>query len=49
MNPSKKRDLAIALGILAVLLVLPAALGGSRYLLSVLMNCAGLSLIAFGV
>jgi branched-chain amino acid transport system permease protein len=49
MNPLKKRDLFIALGFLAVLAVLPLALGGSRYLLSVLMNCAGLSLIAFGV
>ncbi len=44
-----KRDLAIALAFLGVLLVLPAAIGSSRYLLSVLMNCAGLSLIAFGV
>jgi branched-chain amino acid transport system permease protein len=34
---------------LAVLMVLPLAVGHSRYLLSVLMNCAGLSLIAFGV
>ncbi len=49
MNPLKKRDLLIALGFLAVLAVLPLGLGGSRYLLSVLMNCAGLSLIAFGV
>jgi branched-chain amino acid transport system permease protein len=49
MNPLKKRDLMIALGFLAVLLVLPLAVGHSRYLLSVLMNCAGLSLIAFGV
>lgn len=49
MNPLKKRDLSIALGFLAVLLVLPLAVGHSRYLLSVLMNCAGLSLIAFGV
>lgn len=49
MNPLKKRDLFIALGFLAVLAVLPLALGGSRYLLSVLMNCAGLSLVAFGV
>jgi len=49
MNPLKKRDLTIALAFLAVLAVLPLALGGSRYLLSVLMNCAGLSLIAFGV
>ncbi len=49
MNPLKKRDLTIAIAFLAVLAVLPLALGGSRYLLSVLMNCAGLSLIAFGV
>ena len=49
MNPLKKRDLSIALGFLAALLVLPLAVGHSRYLLSVLMNCAGLSLIAFGV
>lgn len=44
-----KRDLSIALAFLALLLVLPAAIGSSRYMLSVLMNCAGLSLIAFGV
>lgn len=49
MNPLKKRDLYIALGVLAVLAVLPLAIGQSRYLLSVLMNCAGLSLIALGV
>ncbi len=49
MNTLKKRDLLIALGFLAALLVLPLVLGPSRYLLSVLMNCAGLSLIAFGV
>lgn len=49
MNPLKKRDLFIALGTLAVMLVLPLATGSSRYLLSVLMNCAGLSLVAFGV
>ncbi len=49
MNTQTKRDLAIALAFLAVLLVLPAVIGNSRYLLSVLMNCAGLSLIAFGV
>ncbi|WP_051229330.1 branched-chain amino acid ABC transporter permease [Paludibacterium yongneupense] len=35
--------------ILAVLLLLPAVLGDSRYLFSVLMNCMGLSLIALGV
>ena len=49
MNPLKKRDLVVAIGLLAVMLVLPLFTGGSRYLLSVLMNCAGLSLIAFGV
>ncbi len=49
MNPLKKRDLIIALGMLGLLLVLPLAVGHSRYLLSVLMNCAGLSLVAFGV
>lgn len=49
MNPSKKRDLGIALGFLAVLALLPLAIGHSRYMLAVLMNCAGLSLIAFGV
>lgn len=49
MNPLKKRDLVITLGMLAAMLVLPLAVGHSRYMLSVLMNCAGLSLIAFGV
>ena len=49
MNPLKKRDLTIALGMLGLLLVLPLVVGHSRYMLSVLMNCAGLSLVAFGV
>jgi branched-chain amino acid transport system permease protein len=49
MNPLKKRDLFIALGFLAALTVLPLAVGSSRYMLSVLMNCAGLSVVAFGV
>ena len=49
MNPLKKRDLFIALGFLAVLTMLPLAIGSSRYMLSVLMNCAGLSVVAFGV
>lgn len=49
MNALKKRDFVIALAFLAVLVVLPLAVGHSRYLLSVLMNCAGLSVIAFGV
>ena len=49
MNPLKKRDLFIALGFLAVLTLLPLAVGSSRYMLSVLMNCAGLSVVALGV
>ena len=49
MNPLKKRDLFIALGFLGALSVLPLAVGSSRYMLSVLMNCAGLSVVAFGV
>jgi branched-chain amino acid transport system permease protein len=49
MNSLKKRDLAVCLGMLAILLLLPLAIGHSRYLLSVLMNCAGLSLVSFGV
>jgi branched-chain amino acid transport system permease protein len=44
-----KRDLAIALGFVGVLLVLPMFIGHSRYMMSVLMNCAGLSVIGFGV
>ena len=49
MNPLKRRDLVVALTVLGLLLVLPLATGSSRYVLSVLMNCAGLSVIAFGV
>ncbi len=49
MNPQKKRDLTIAVGMLGILVLLPLFTGSSRYLLSVLMNCAGLSLVAFGV
>jgi branched-chain amino acid transport system permease protein len=49
MDSLKKRDLFVALGMLGVLILLPLAIGQSRYLLSVLMNCAGLSLVAFGV
>src|SRR5262245_31230247 len=49
MTPLKKRDLTIALAFLVVLAVLPLAIGQSRYQLSVLMNCAGLSVVAFGV
>ena len=49
LNPLKRRDLAIALAVIGLLAVMPLAAGSSRYVLSVLMNCAGLSLIAFGV
>lgn len=49
MTTLKRRDLTIACVFLAVLVLLPLAIGNSRYMLSVLMNCAGLSLIAFGV
>lgn len=49
MNPQKKRDLTVSLGMLGMLVLIPLVTGPSRYLLSVLMNCAGLSLIAFGV
>lgn len=49
MNPMKKRDLMVAITTMLVLLVLPGAFADSRYLLSVLMNCMGLSVIAFGV
>jgi branched-chain amino acid transport system permease protein len=45
----KKRDLVVGLALMLLLLVLPAVVGESRYLLSVLMNCMGLSVIAFGV
>ncbi len=44
-----QRDFRMILIVLALLTVLPMAVGGSRYALSVLMNCMGLSLIAFGV
>ena len=39
----------VAITTMLVLLVLPGAFADSRYLLSVLMNCMGLSVIAFGV
>jgi branched-chain amino acid transport system permease protein len=45
----KRRDLSLCVGLVALLALLPLAIGGNRYLLSVLMNSAGLSLIAFGV
>lgn len=49
MNPQMQRDFRMILIVLTLLTVLPLAVGGSRYALSVLMNCMGLSLIAFGV
>ena len=49
MNPLKKRDIYVCFSVLAIMLVLPLFIGQSRYLLSVLMNCAGLSVIALGV
>lgn len=49
MSPLKKRDLFVAVGILVLLALAPLVVGYSRYLLAVLMNCAGLSLVAFGV
>ena len=49
MKTQKLRDLQIAGIFLLVLLVLPFLVGDSRYMLSVLMNCMGLTLIAFGV
>jgi branched-chain amino acid transport system permease protein len=49
VKSQKSRDLQIAGVFMAVLLALPLLVGDSRYLLSVLMNCMGLSLIALGV
>lgn len=49
MNTNMKRDLYVSLGFLAVLLVSPLLFGESRYLLSVLMNCAGLAVVTLGV
>ncbi|HUN92598.1 MAG TPA: branched-chain amino acid ABC transporter permease [Burkholderiaceae bacterium] len=49
MRTLKTRDAAVAVAMLALLAVAPVAIGGSRYMLSVLMNCAGLSLVAAGV
>jgi len=49
MNDDKRRDLGAILLVLCVLLVLPLAFGQSHYLMSVLMNCAGVAIIASGV
>ncbi|MEY4727457.1 MAG: hypothetical protein RLZ36_2084 [Pseudomonadota bacterium] len=49
VNTMKTRDLMVGVGAMLLLLALPLALGDSRYLMSVLMNCMGLSVIAFGV
>lgn len=48
-SSNARRDLTVALFIMAALVGLPLVLGDSRYYLSVLMNCAGLSVIALGV
>lgn len=49
MKPGQRRDFSVILLVLAALLVLPLAIGHSRYLMSVLMNCAGVAVIASGV
>ncbi|QTD47234.1 branched-chain amino acid ABC transporter permease [Ottowia testudinis] len=49
MPAPQRRDAVVVTVFMAALLVLPLVLGPSRYMLSVLMNCAGLSLVAFGV
>jgi branched-chain amino acid transport system permease protein len=46
---TKRRDGLLIIAMLALLIVLPLLLNGNRYLLSVLMNSAGLSLISLGV
>lgn len=49
MKPDKRRDLAAILIFFSLLAVIPFWIGDSRYAMSVLMNCAGLSVIACGV
>ena len=49
LDAPARGERGILLGILTLLLQLPAVLGGNRYLLSVLMNCTGLALISLGV
>jgi len=49
MNTDRRRDFSAILLILGALLVLPLGIGHSRYLMSVLMNCAGVAVIASGV
>lgn len=49
MSLLKQRDLSVVGILLAIVLVLPVFVSGSPYMLKVLMNCAGLSLLAFGV
>ena len=49
LDAPARGERGILLGILTLLLLLPAVLGGNRYLLSVLMNCTGLALISLGV
>jgi branched-chain amino acid transport system permease protein len=49
MNTDRRRDFSVILLILGALLLLPLGIGHSRYLMSVLMNCAGVAVIASGV
>lgn len=49
MKQEQRRDFSTILIILVALLLLPLLLGQSRYLISVLMNCAGVAVIASGV
>ena len=45
----KTKDRMVVLVVMLVLLAMPVAVGDSRYWLSVLMNCMGLSVIGLGV
>jgi branched-chain amino acid transport system permease protein len=49
MQSDKRRDLTLIIIFLAGLIIAPVFIGGSRYLISVLMNCAGVAVIATGV
>ena len=49
MKQEQRRDLSAILLVLTVLLVLPLLITQSHYLISVLMNCAGVAVIASGV
>lgn len=49
MSTKQMRDVLTIVAFLAILAVLPAFLASSRYLMSVLMNCIGVAVIATGV